>query len=502
MAQQNAADAPDGFRRRDLLFLGSGLLVGAGAVGAGVGIASVPVSTSTPSAAATTAAVALRRYFSTMVTAPDTSVWRLPGSTLGAGLIATTPQLDTNVTIPMLFDDQGDPVWIDPESRIATDVRVQTYRGKSVLTFWSGRWFSGHGVGAGVILDTSYRVIATVPGGLGYAADIHEFGITSRNTAMLISYPPVQADLRPVGGPENGWIFDCHVQEVEIATGEVRFDWNALDYLGVDETYLPRAGTGTSADDPFDAFHVNAVELESDGSYLVSMRHTHGIYSIDPAGSVRWRLGGKLNDFAIPADARFAWQHNARRHPGGIISLFDNHDNDPTSKGQSYALVLAVDESTRTVELKAKYANSHFGFAEGSAQLLPNQNVLVGWGKDPVATEFAADGTALFELRGLGQETYRVNRAPWTATPTTVPDIAAERTSDGSVRVFASWNGATDVASWRVRSGPGTDALTAATTAPRTGFETSVVVPSTAAVRVEALDTTGRTLAHSRTLAV
>jgi hypothetical protein len=74
------------------------------------------------------------------------------------------------------------------------------------------------------------------------------------------------------------------------------------------------------------------------------------------------------------------------------------------------------------------------------------------------------------------------------------------RAADGGrIEVVASWNGATEVASWRVLTGDGPDDLAAVTTVARDGFETAAVVdvPAGGSVAVEALDGDGAVLARS-----
>jgi hypothetical protein len=67
-----------------------------------------------------------------------------------------------------------------------------------------------------------------------------------------------------------------------------------------------------------------------------------------------------------------------------------------------------------------------------------------------------------------------------------------------STALFASWNGATDVASWRVLAGGSPDALSARGTMPVSGFESSLTLPDPYAyVAVQAIDAKGRLLGTS-----
>ncbi|HEX8714345.1 MAG TPA: hypothetical protein VF706_02160, partial [Solirubrobacteraceae bacterium] len=67
--------------------------------------------------------------------------------------------------------------------------------------------------------------------------------------------------------------------------------------------------------------------------------------------------------------------------------------------------------------------------------------------------------------------------------------------------VYASWNGATEVASWRVLAGPSPTSLAPVAGAARSGFETALAAPSLASrayVQVQALDARGTVIGASR----
>jgi hypothetical protein len=70
--------------------------------------------------------------------------------------------------------------------------------------------------------------------------------------------------------------------------------------------------------------------------------------------------------------------------------------------------------------------------------------------------------------------------------------------SHGRATAYASWNGATEVASWRVLAGPTATSTKPIATLARAGFETAVVLPSSTAagsyVSVQALSATGAVL--------
>ena len=194
---------------------------------------------------------------------------------------------------------------------------------------------------------------------------------------------------------------------------------------------------------------------------------------------------------------RFAWQHDAREHAGGtLVSLFDNGGS-PRVQPQSKGLVLSLDTRRMEATLHRSYVNRPVmrAHALGSLQLLPNGNALVGWGTEPYLTEFDAAGAAVYEARlPRGGQNYRTLRFPWTATPAAPPDLAAV----AGRLLYASWNGATEVAAWQLHTGRTPGRLAAGPTTPRRGFETALHAPPGARYAAAvAVDELGRALGRS-----
>ena len=387
----------------------------------------------------------------------------------------------------------------------ATDFRTQQYRGKPVLTWWEGKVLGGYGQGEGVILDETYTEVARVQAGNGYQADLHEFQLTPQNTALLTAYTTHDADLSALGGPTEGTLLDSIVQEVDVATGRVLFEWRASDHVGLDESKSVLPATTAPQPAPFDFFHVNAIGVDTDGNLLVSARNTSTVYKLDrKSGEILWRLGGARSDFAFGDRAAFAWQHHARRRADGAITLFDNAAASfPTeTEPQSRGLVLDVDEGAMTASFVREYVHPEglVVVAMGSMQTLPGGDVVVGWGVEPRFNQFASDGEVGLEgVFPSGAISYRAFRLPWTGRPATAPVHATEPNRDGTTTVYASWNGATDVARWDVLAGPRASELRPVRSALRKSFETAMVVHATGGlVAVEAFDASGRALGTSK----
>lgn len=496
MATPEAHAGPRPISRRDVLVVGAGAVIGAGVVGTGIGVG---MRVSGDGAAAETTeepGPELRRFVSTTLTAPVVTTWTRDGAAPSAGLLFASPRTISNNGL--ILQSDGEPVWIEPDGRNVMDVRVQQYRGRPVLTYWEGTIVDGWGIGVGTIKDSSYRTIATVRAGNGMTVDLHEFILTSRGTALLIAYPVETRDLSPIGGPREGFVLGGRIQEIDVATGEVLFDWDVLDHVELGESYQELGESGATAETAFDPVHLNSIAEDGD-ALLLSARHTHALYWVDRVtGEIRWRLGGQKSDFEVEDDAAFLFQHDARRQADGTISLYDNHGQVGTEGAVSAGLLLDLDEEARTATLHRRFAHrERFGGAMGNMHVLGNGNVLVGWGTDPTATEFTVDGTAIYEARGLGDACYRVYRSEWTAQPASIPDVGVRTMGGGEMRVYSSWNGATGVASWRILTGPDAGALIEAATVARSGFETVAPVPAAGAVMVEALDSSGAVLAVS-----
>ena len=425
------------------------------------------------------------------------------------GFVFLAPKMAVAQAGPMIMDNRGQVVWFHPLklTKGVTDFRAQRYRGKPVLTWWRGR-LSNVGVGDGwyVIYDDTYRPIAEVRPGNGLVGDVHEFRLTSRDTALITIYHRKRVDLRSIGGPKDGLIWDGIVQEVDIPTGRVLFERHSYPQVGINESYSnpPKKQLGTKPF-PYDYIHVNSIDEEPNGNLLISGRNTHALYEVSrKTGKILWRLGGKKSTFRLGPGARFAWQHDARRQPDGTITVFDNGAAPPVHK-LTRVLVLRVDEQNKRATLVRSYHHPKKLLSpfEGNAQFLPDSHVFVGWGGWPYVSELSKNGDVLFDAYfghgkppGEDADSYRAYRFVWHGHPKDVPATAI-----AGGKVYVSWNGATEVAKWQVLTGDAKDDLAAATAVPKSGFETAIHLPAKGTfVAVQALDANGRALAVSKTL--
>ncbi len=419
------------------------------------------------------------------------------------GYVFVVPDRGPGQYGPMIFDNRGQPVWFHhSQDRLVRDFRAQRYQGEPVLTWWEGEVRGARGIGEYVILDSSYREIARLQAGNGYRGDLHEFLITLRNTALLTAYNPVHKDLSPVGGPKDGVVLEGIAQEVDIETGEVLFEWHSLDHVGIEESHFKPSSNPKRA---FDYFHINSLDVDHDDNLLISARNTWAVYKANRnSGEVMWRLGGKKSDFEMGSSTRTAFQHDARRQSDGTITIFDNGAA-PKVHDQSRGIMLELDMDKMKATLVREYTHPSkkllAGFL-GNVQVLPNGNVFIGWGSEPFFSEFSHDGELLFDARFPPEYTsYRSYRLEWSGHPVDEPTVAAEPASEGRTTVYASWNGATEVATWQLLAGSSPDQLKPVGFVPRDGFETTIAAHTVGPyVAVRAKDYLGQVLGTSEAI--
>jgi hypothetical protein len=401
---------------------------------------------------------------------------------------------------PMILDGRGKLVWFNqlPTPSVATNLRPQRFAGHEVLTWWQGPvTFSAFGTGEGVIADLTYGKLRTVTAGNGYPTDLHEFVLTPSGDALLTSYSPVLIHLAGTAPGTRSRLLDSIVQEVDVRTGLVVWEWHSYGHIPLADSYATPAN---SAD--YDAYHLNSIELLPGDRVLVSARDTSAVYLLDRvSGRILWTLGGKASSFRLRPGARFYFQHDAQMPTGDQVSLFDDEAGPPFEAPASRVLVLKLDLKHRTAAVQRSYrrpGNDTLAQSEGSAQQLPGGNVFAGFGSTPFFSEFSPAGKLLFDARlPTDDGSYRVFRFPWSATPTTRPDVVARRILPTRVSVFVSWNGATTVARWQVLAG--TARLSPVAVSPKRDFETRIDLGNTAnSFAVRALSSSGRVLATSK----
>jgi Arylsulfotransferase (ASST) len=496
--------------RRQLLKLAA---LGSVAVSAGVGLDELVVSPLIEPVTAPEPSPPARRAYQSRpdLTPPVISVSRRANAQLAAGVVLLSPGNGAAPDGPLIATDSGEPVWFHPvPNRQATNFGVASFHGQPVLTWWEGAIDGGYGLGEYVIADAGYREVARVRAGNRYVADLHELVITADDTALLLATNVVAAPngvgparasasppARPPASGTSGRVMEAVVQEIEITSGRVLFEWHSLPDIDPSESYaaLPTDGT------PYDYLHANSIDVDGD-AVLLSARHTWAVYRIDRrTGRIIWRLNGRRSDFDVPSKARFAWQHDARRQPDGTISIFDDGAMGPPPQfeTQSRGIIVALDETARTARVVQSFVHPEglLAFSQGSLELLPGGGAFIGWGNLPRFSEFSRSGDLVLDASfAAATQSYRCRRQPWIGRPAEPPAVVVAQ-AGGEAAVFVSWNGATEVARWELLDGASAGGASVGSNVA-TGFETRVVVPATVtSVIARAVDRDGAELGRS-----
>ncbi len=316
---------------------------------------------------------------------------------------------------PMIIDGRGRLVWFDqlPPPLVATNFRPQRFDGHEVLTWWQGKVTAiAYGLGEGVIADTRYRTIRTVHAGNGYQADLHEFVLAPGGEALFTVDQPVLVHLPGTQAGTQTPLLDSMIQEVDVRTGLVMWEWHSLGHIPLADSYATPSNNVSD-----DAFHLNSIQQLAHDRLLVSARDTSAVYEINRrTGAIVWTLGGKASSFRLGRGARFYFQHDAQMLGHDRISLFDDGAGPPIRERSSRGLILALDQRRHiaTVARQFKRPGPTSAESEGNLQSLPRGNVFVGFGATPFFSEFSATGRLMFDgALPVDDGSYRAYRYPW-----------------------------------------------------------------------------------------
>ena len=433
---------------------------------------------------------------------------------------------------PTIVDTRGNLIWMSNQFNDSMNLKVQKYGDQNFLTMWAGSKVGSQGKGIYHLLDSSYNIAHTIHAvGDNVHADLHEFKLSTDGTALFTIYNTTSTDLTGLGHfrTTSGWAEDSVFQEVDIATNDLLFEWRASEHTDAADSFMTNPFGGYLSRWPFDVFHINSIEKDSKGNYLVSSRHFHSIACISPEGKTLWQLGGVKNEFKDLSDGEatsFKWQHDARwvREPDrfgvGFISLFDNKEAGPLHVDGPYSrgLFLQIDVQKKTVEKIQDYVaySRTRAPSQGSMQMLPNGNVFIGWGHSAAFSEFTSNGTLLCEWHfgpslwdfmgnAVSYRATKVEKTEWLGRPNTRP-AAIEK----GWKIYTSWNGATEVTAWglevtRTTDEQGQDIWEEVDVQPKEEFETCFVLPTMSGskrYRVAALDDNGQVIRYSEVVEV
>ncbi len=448
-------------------------------------------------------------YHSVDLKPPQITITQPAGTQSAPGDIFATPYAGPAEHGAMIFESSGQLIWFHrpPNPNWGTaNLQLQSFAGHEDLVWWQGLINTfGFGTGEDVIANSAYEPVARIKGANGLQADLHDVQLTPSGAAYITAYYPVRTAVPIPGGGgalRSAVVLDSVVQEIDIRTGLAMWEWQSLGHVPFAESHL---GPPTSAAAPYDYFHIDSLQPLSEASLMIGARNVWGVYAIARhTGQIAWRLGTRRSSsLQLGSGVRFGWPEEAQMLAGGQLALYDGGAKSTSSpRGE----VLDLEWSKKTASLAVggqlrRTLGPPRSAGQGSLAALPGGNWLVGFGGLPNFTEFNSEGNVIYDAQfPAGEVGYRIYREPWQGQPSAPPNLLANTSGSGTT-AYVSWNGATDVASWRLYGGSSAQMLEPLATVPATGFETAISTQAVDEVLAQALNAAGEVLGESRVIA-
>ncbi|KAJ5090916.1 hypothetical protein N7532_009600 [Penicillium argentinense] len=399
---------------------------------------------------------------------------------------------------PYIYDNEGELIWAGSpmtDNRNVFDFKANWNVDENPhLSFiLQHDYNTDSDKGSGMILGSDYNIEHHV-GVLNdlSAFNMHEFNILDGGkTGLACTYRSQLTDLDDFDRPdEESWVVTGGFVELDVESSAILFEWDSFDKISLSESVVFHAWDGTRGEPGWDYVHINSVDKNGNGDYLISMRFTNTIYMISGTdGEIMWRLGGIKSDFDM--DFTFSKQHdvkfvesNGTHH---VISIMNNaSDESENDEDISSALFIELDTDaspmTATVIRRIDRPDGELTRLRGNVQQLPNGNSFIGWSKQGYHSEHAPNGDILLSARFSSDRfsSYRSYKFDWIGRPSAPPDLVASvygtSEEDMMTVIYVSWNGATDVAVWEFYARSfdhGKDVLIGSTN--KTSFETMYI---------------------------
>ena len=245
------------------------------------------------------------------------------------------------------------------------------------------------------------------------------------------------------------------------------------------------------------------------------MRNTWAAYLVDIAsGRIEWTLGGRHSSFKFGPSAAFEWQHDVTLQPDSTVTCSTTTAASSPAAAPTVTPTGAVARAgaqarpagTRTATLAAQYGARRLSTPTtwATPSRCPTATCSSAGARNRTSRSTSRSGQAALRRRAARPEP-QLPGAPsqqWVGQPLVPARRRGRERKDGKTTVYASWNGATELASWtrarrlgRRRAGAGD--------AAKAGFETAIPVKAGGqGFTLQALDANGRVLGRSRPFSV
>ena len=306
----------------------------------------------------------------------------------------------------IMLDGKGNIVWSKHEEQPNEgantgwwDFKKHVVNGKTYYSYhdqtgaYDTYGLTGYAPGERVILDENFNEVKRITfeasdvTAKGAPLDGHDFLMLDLDHYILSGY--LHDTVYNIPGYEQGSkVVYSYLQEVD--HGKVVWEWKSIDYpelytLSVTDAVDSANDFANEKSDVPDYVHFNAMRLDADGRLICSLRHLNSIVCLDrtrKSDQILWKLSGGGDEFGLAESQKTSCQHYVTLDDGWI-SVFDNNNLRKASRVSSYA----VDADRRQVVAVRSYAfPGKFSYACGSAQMLPGDLCVIGWGwavRDP-----------------------------------------------------------------------------------------------------------------------
>jgi hypothetical protein len=313
-------------------------------------------------------------------------------------------------TYAVVMDTNGTPIWYQHGSSTAN---VDAQR-KNEISFIPNAVFPfGWNTTEKMDLHAIDTLTTTSVQAVGVATDAHEFQIMANGDYLMLTFPIANhvnlTGLGTFGADEN--MADCEIQEVD-TQGNLVWSWLGSDHMDAVQESLEPSAFNINNQSVVDPFHCNAIDIDSSGNLLLSVRHTNAVYYIDRStGTIQWKLGGTSYNkdsaafIQVTSDSQttFNMQHDARFGPNGDVSMFDDHGADKgTSKEKARGVEYSLDHNAGTAAVVFQFLGSAEALYEGSFRRYADGDSVIGWGYVPgdprVVTEVNANAEDVLDI--------------------------------------------------------------------------------------------------------
>jgi len=402
----------------------------------------------------------------------DSSLYPDPHVINGVSVPSNFPRIDTSVmneTAPgylfltnlegppylMILKNDGTPYYYERLQNPSAEFKAHPNG------FLSRTLRDRYGIPEGyIIMNENFQILDTVQAAMGYRSDIHESQILPNGNSLIIAISTRTVDMSQIvpGGKTAAIVTGNHIQEFD-SLKQLVFNWECWDHFDIEDAKHIDLKANT-----LDYVHMNSIDIDYDGHYLISSRHLSECTKINrQTGEIIWRLGGVNNQFNFPNDTvMISYQHDIRSIKGkpDHYTIFDNGNHHEYEFSRVVEYQVDTADMTATKIWEYRFLPDKYSKSMSNAQRLENGNTFMNWCQEdlPKAIEVTPDGEIVYQANFSDRfRSYRSFRFEWNGKLLT-PKLIAEKYPE-RVRLLFNQFGDTTVNYYRIYCGTNPDSL-------------------------------------------